>query len=189
MMRFLEQEYGEQLHTVVLHLDESHPHFHFYVVPEGYDMGLTCRAERAAKENNKKSDFVQALKAYQDDYYTNVGIYCGMSRFGPKRQRMTRQEWKDEQVANKIASECINKTLQIAAKTKLKVKILQNQVNTLESEKNDLRHTVEEQEMIIGMTTGLGDAPLPKPSVAPRNESGPEPETPRPAPELGEFGL
>ena len=41
-MKFIASEYGDQLHTAVLHLDESHPHVHFYVIPRDYEMAAAC---------------------------------------------------------------------------------------------------------------------------------------------------
>ena len=41
-----------------------------------------------------KKNFIAASKAFQDDYHAQVAIHCGMARLGPKKQRLTRAEWK-----------------------------------------------------------------------------------------------
>ena len=89
-MKFIASEYGDQLHTAVLHLDESHPHVHFYVIP---------------RETGKKLEAKKAMQSYQDDYFSQVSVQCGHTRLGPRRQRLTRAEWKGQQeYAIKIAA-------------------------------------------------------------------------------------
>lgn len=96
-MKFIAEEYGEQLHTAVLHLDESHPHIHFYVIPKDYEMSNACRGDKASKETNSKLEAKKAMQAYQDAYYEGVSMLCGHTRLGPRRQRLTRPEWKAQQ--------------------------------------------------------------------------------------------
>ena len=104
-MKFIASEYGDQLHTAVLHLDESHPHVHFYVIPRDYEMAAACRGDRASKETGKKLEAKKAMQSYQDDYFSQVSVQCGHTRLGPRRQRLTRAEWKGQQeYAIKIAA-------------------------------------------------------------------------------------
>lgn len=104
-MKFIASEYGDQLHTAVLHLDESHPHVHFYVIPRDYEMAAACRGDRASKETGKKLEAKKAMQSYQDDYFSQVSVQCGHTRLGPRRQRLTRAEWKGQQdYAMKIAA-------------------------------------------------------------------------------------
>ena len=76
-MKFIASEYGDQLHTAVLHLDESHPHVHFYVIPRDYEMAAACRGDRASKETGKKLEAKKAMQSYQDDYFSQVSVQCG----------------------------------------------------------------------------------------------------------------
>lgn len=184
-MKRLEKEYGDQLQAVIAHFDEGYPHLHFYVVPRDYDMTNACRFDRAVKETGKKTDGIRALKAFQDDYYNEVGMYCGMSRTGPRRRRLTRQQWVDEKSANELAANCINKTLAIAAKQKKTASVQQKQVAgvvaalavikpssdvaRLKAENEALKLTVAEQATIIELTTGLGSTP-PEKDTKPENQ-------------------
>lgn len=160
-MRFLEKEYGSQLQAVLLHLDESHPHIHFYVIPTNYDMTNACRADKASKEENKKTASAQALRDYQRDYNEQVGLYCGLSHTGPRRRRLTRQEWLDETTANKLAADCINKTLSVAGRTRDKNLQLEAELRKAKERVSELEQQAAEQEMALGLVTGLGTAPPP----------------------------
>ena len=52
-----------------------------------------------------KKNFIAASKAFQDDYHAQVAIHCGMARLGPKKQRLTRAEWKaQKEHAMKVAA-------------------------------------------------------------------------------------
>ena len=52
-----------------------------------------------------KKNFIAASKAFQDDYHAQVAIHCGMARLGPKKQRLTRAEWKAQKKhAMKVAA-------------------------------------------------------------------------------------
>ena len=45
------------------------------------------------------------MQSYQDDYFSQVSVQCGHTRLGPRRQRLTRAEWKGQQkYAMKIAA-------------------------------------------------------------------------------------
>lgn len=160
-MKFLDKEYGDQLQAVILHLDESHPHIHFYVIPRGYDMTNACRADKASKEHNKKTASAQALRDYQQDYNQQVGIYCGMSHTGPRRRRLSRQEWVDETTANKLASDCINRTLTVAGKTRDKNLQLEAELRKARERVSELEQQTAEQEITLGLVTGLGTTPPP----------------------------
>ena len=57
------------------------------------------------KETGKKLEAKKAMQSYQDDYFSQVSVQCGHTRLGPRRQRLTRAEWKGQQeYAMKIAA-------------------------------------------------------------------------------------
>ena len=100
----LRKKYGGRLRGVVEHLDEPHPHLHFYVVPEpGESFGAVHQgyaAKTAARKSGVKavgSAFVGAMRAMQDEFYERVGAAFGLARTGPRRDRKTRAEWQAEQ--------------------------------------------------------------------------------------------
>lgn len=104
---WLTEQHGEPL-SVVLHLDETHPHIHFLTAPDlenGQRMADIHAGEKAkaaiggrsAGQVAKKKAFTDAMRGYQDSYHEAVGQHHGQARLGPKRQRLTREEWKAQQ--------------------------------------------------------------------------------------------
>jgi hypothetical protein len=104
---WLKKKYGEQLKSVVEHTDEPYPHIHFYVVPEkgarfgsvheGYD--AMDKVPKESPRIDKKNAFSAAMSAFQDEIYHSFGMKYGLSRTGPRRQRLSRGEWKKQQAA------------------------------------------------------------------------------------------
>lgn len=115
---WLKEQHGDNLVSVVEHLDEEHPHIHGYVLPlddpncsaRALNPAYVAKEEVEAAEKAKGTENREAVKlgnnAYkeaarkiQDDYHQKVGQYCAMTRTGPKRRRLSRQQWKAEKVA------------------------------------------------------------------------------------------
>lgn len=102
----LKRRYGDQLQAVILHDDEEHPHIHFFVLPEGLNMSSVCPATAAERSVDtlkskatgkaRQAARSQALQLFQDEWHENVMRDIGLGRYGPKRQRMSRPEWKAE---------------------------------------------------------------------------------------------
>lgn len=108
--------YGDQLASVVRHVDEAHPHLHAFVLPNGPDMragrlhpGQEAKARimstgpadgEDGKILNRRGDaaYRAAMRGWQDSYWQAVGLPCGLTRLGPGRRRLTRQEWQAEKV-------------------------------------------------------------------------------------------
>jgi flagellar biosynthesis/type III secretory pathway protein FliH len=110
---WLAEKYGDRLKSVVEHTDESHRHMHYYVVPNvGEDFDSIHSGKKLAKaaklENKPKGEqnsaYIAGMRAFQDDFYLNVACIFGLVRFGPKRTRMTRQEWQTTQHESKLNS-------------------------------------------------------------------------------------
>lgn len=105
-LEWLQGRYGERLQTVLEHKDESHPHCHFYVVPRpGESFDVIHDGKRAAsqmgkgvKKGERNKAYIAAMRSFQDGYYAAVGAPNGMTRIGPARRRLTREEWKLEQL-------------------------------------------------------------------------------------------
>lgn len=110
-LAFLKRNYGQNLMSVVLHLDEghpcAHPHLHFYAIPSNkngrFSMaeihpGIRARNECVGKGYSQKANaYKKAMRAYQDLFYDQVGFKLGLTRLGPRVQRLTRKEWKAQQ--------------------------------------------------------------------------------------------
>lgn len=101
---WLKQKYGKSLLSVVEHLDEKHPHLHFYVVPQ-VGPGFNAKslhdgfkaAESAKNQVEQKRLYCDAMRALQDDFFRAVGARHQQARLGPRRRRLTRAQWLQEQ--------------------------------------------------------------------------------------------
>ncbi|WP_176036080.1 hypothetical protein [Brucella tritici] len=108
---------GGTLETVIMHVDEAHVHLHAYglhscghadrlhpgkvakkaVVEAAIENG---QEKKAANAMGDKA-YVEAMRAWQDSYSTNVGLVHGLTRLGPARRRLSRAAWKAEKAAAK----------------------------------------------------------------------------------------
>ena len=106
-LKFFEAQHGKPL-SAVLHLDESHPHIHFLTAPDleaGERMADIHPGEgakrdaggRKGKRTEKDHLYKEAMRKYQDTYHDQVGKRHGLTRLGPKRQRLARSEWKAQE--------------------------------------------------------------------------------------------
>lgn len=131
---WLRGQFGDRLVSVVRHEDESHPHLHAYVLPD--DPAMTAahlhpgfRAKAAAKAAgmrpgedekavSKRADaaYKAAMRAWLDDYHAKVAQPCGMTRLGPGKRRLTREQWHQE----KRQAEALRDTLAKAEALKAK---------------------------------------------------------------------
>lgn len=131
----LKRMWGIDLVCVAEHTDEPYPHVHFCVMPQlPPDRRLTIAAvhpgHRAASDASKagrnrkeqKQAYKAAMAGLQDRYYLEVGAKHGLLRLGPRRQRLTRNEWGDQKRqarALAVAREKYAKDLEVAAKRQL----------------------------------------------------------------------
>lgn len=116
---WLREKYGDQLRVVLAHDDETQPHLHAWLLPDdpGAD-ATTLHPGKVAKkeiEATAKADGVEnreavklgnrALKAamtiWQDEYHAAVGVPEGLTRSGPKRRRLSREQWQAEKATAK----------------------------------------------------------------------------------------
>ena len=164
-IKWLQQQYGERLKTVVEHLDEKHPHLHFYCVAKpGERFEVLHQGQQAAQkakeagkvkgEQNKA--YIEAMRAFQDVFSKAVAQIYGLARLGPGR-RLTRDQWKAEQkqaeillMTRKRASRYVEKYKERGfKKARLlvldKVKFFQKKPSkALEAENKQLRKDLEE---------------------------------------------
>jgi len=114
---WLQSEFGSNLKNVTLHMDETHPHIHFFCTsPSGNvkDIHPGYSAERVAifnkeiskDDNNKKKILhTNALREFQDRYYQQIGIFHELQRVGPGRKRLTRAEKKSRDHEAKLTAD------------------------------------------------------------------------------------
>lgn len=115
---WLQGRFEERLRTTVGHVDESHDHLHFYVVPRDGerfdDIHPGKAAARQAKENglakgDQNKAYIAAMREFQDEFFEQVGAKNGLSRLGPGRRRLSREEWKQEQSAVELLAQQFDK--------------------------------------------------------------------------------
>ena len=187
---YLQGKYGDNLRAVVMHNDEEQPHLHFFVCSD-----TEVNAKALHYGHKAKKNFIAASKAFQDDYHAQVAIHCGMARLGPKKQRLTRAEWKaQKEHAMKVAA-AESAVLDSAAtkeKAHKRLQAVQEHAELLAKEKRatreamqkalalqaEAREKIAQSEALLAQY-GLADvAPQPTPA----------PEASKAAP-IGEFGL
>lgn len=131
---WLRDQYGDDLKSVIRHEDESHWHIHAYILPLSdpalkaarYHPGMTAKravmdagpiAGEDQKALGKRADaqYKAAMRQWQDSYHEAVAIPSGLTRLGPQRRRLSRDEWQREQVQAKA----LQKTVQQARKLKV----------------------------------------------------------------------
>lgn len=99
-IEYLKNKYGKKLISVIEHTDEEHPHLHFYCVQEtGKKFDLLHDGKKALFENKdkKKHDqniaYLDAMRAFQEDFFKVVSLNYGLSKDGPRRARMSRSDY------------------------------------------------------------------------------------------------
>lgn len=108
MIEKLKNEFGDRLKSVNEHHDEPYKHCHFYVIPrpcEHFDQ--IHPGKRAASEADKMGElkgkqntaYIEAMRKWQDGYWKEVSEKFGLSRIGPKLQRVSRSQWQAQQAA------------------------------------------------------------------------------------------
>ncbi|RYG88331.1 MAG: hypothetical protein EON59_04760 [Alphaproteobacteria bacterium] len=107
---------GFDLVSAVEHEDEPYPHDHFIGIPRNERMeargchpGYAAQEtlERHAGEDDKafkkrmNAAYQIAMRGFQDDYYTSVGLDAGLLRVGPKRARLPKGVYQQEKAAGR----------------------------------------------------------------------------------------
>lgn len=122
-LAWLKAQFGDKLVSVIEHWDEKHPHIHAYILPLD---DPTCSARqlnpawqakevametaRAAGHDDKaavrlgNAAYRAKARELQDHYYEHVSLVCGLTRTGPKRERLSRQQWKARKDAAKLTA-------------------------------------------------------------------------------------
>lgn len=109
-VEWLKSKYGERLKAVVEHTDETHPHIHFYAVPNAgekfddiHDGKRASAQSKAAGEVKGKQNraYIEAMRLFQDNFGAKVASKYGLARLGPKKRRLSYAEWKAEQAQAK----------------------------------------------------------------------------------------
>lgn len=101
---YLKKRFGDSFVSLVRHSEEKFCHIHFCIIPRLNEQGVIdldsfhpgLAAQRATKSNTKSVKdhaYKQAMRELQDEYFAEVGLKNGQLRYGPRRRRLTRNEW------------------------------------------------------------------------------------------------
>lgn len=123
-LAWLKAQFGDKLVSVIEHWDEKHPHIHAYILPLD---DPTCSARQLNPAWQAKEEAMEVARAaghedkaalklgnaayrakareLQDHYYEHVSLACGLTRTGPKRERLSRQQWKARKDAAKLTAQ------------------------------------------------------------------------------------
>lgn len=130
---WLRSQYGDDLKSVVRHEDEEYFHVHAYVVPVDepgmsalkFHPGVTAKRavmdtgkdDEDKKALSKRADaaYKQAMREWQDSYHQAVAVPCGLTRLGPQRRRLSRDEWQREQVQAKALQKVVQQARKVKA--------------------------------------------------------------------------
>ena len=94
-VNYLKEKYGKNLKVVLEHLDEDHPHIHFYAIGQGAETNAKLlhdgHREALALYKPVTQDYDRVFKEtmvkYQSDYFEKVTHSIGLLRDGPRRKR------------------------------------------------------------------------------------------------------
>ena len=56
--------------------------------------GIRARNECSGGYSKKAHAYKEAMRKFQDEYYDKVATHLGLTRLGPRVQRLTRKQWK-----------------------------------------------------------------------------------------------
>lgn len=84
-LKWLKTRFGKNLKGCLLHLDESHPHLHFFVVGDAQRLhpGLKNEVQgttRISDSDARMAAHKEGLKTFLDDYHAEVGQQHGLVR-------------------------------------------------------------------------------------------------------------
>lgn len=120
---WLRARFGERLRCVIEHKDEAKRHCHFYAVARLGERFEVLHAGKAAALNakaagKKKGDqnraYKEAMRELQTQFW-GVSRKFGLGRIGPARRRLTRAQWKQEQINAKLLKDASEEAKRILA--------------------------------------------------------------------------
>lgn len=154
-IEWLRYRFGDNLRAVVEHLDESHPHLHFFIVDpiagnvKGLHPGFAA-AKGMVNPVLQRKAYTEAMRTFQDEYWGHVGGPTALARIGPRRRRLTRDEWAQEQA-----------DLRAQAATLQSVRAKLEEVRMREERVSELaRRTLSQAECLIQKLDALDASPV-----------------------------
>lgn len=117
--KFLRKKYGDKLKSVIEHVDEAHPHIHFYVLEDiGGRLNDLHDGKKAVanltkeEKKNQQYHYTKAMTEFQDSFYEQVSKKYGLDRIGEKpRKRISRNEYLKQQKERENANLILNEKM------------------------------------------------------------------------------
>lgn len=140
-IEYLQKKYGDDLISVVRHDDESHPHLHFFVVPKDGNARLLNPGvrEKLAAVANGASDkegnriYKEAMRQFQNEYFSEVGVKTGLQRIGPGRQRMSKGAYSQKCAEAKLVADLYDEVIKDREEAKEKLKSAEIEIDNAKS--------------------------------------------------------
>ena len=134
LLKFLRAKYPGTLCYALLHVDERYPHVHWGAVPQLESNGRmrfsSIHPGHAASERIKADGgtnaaamraYKQAMVEWQDAIHAEVYAPVGIARVGPRRQRLTPDEYKARQKADQALAITLDTEKELKAKWRTEI--------------------------------------------------------------------
>lgn len=173
---WLKQQYGPALKSVIRHTDEKQWHIHAYVLPTNdpqmragvYHPGAVAKKAVKAggrrdgedgKALNKRADvaYKAAMRDWQDSYHERVAVPCGLTRLGPARRRLTREEWKAEQAQARALQNALDRAEAVKRQGQAYINCTKAEATAVKAEVAQVRASAERLNGIGGAVRAVVD--------------------------------
>ena len=164
---------GGEFAMAVIHLDEKYVHVHVIGLDRKRGSVNHLHPGKKARDEVRRSskkdeaygkeamhDYCEALRDWQDDVHSQVSSVVGLCRYGPKRARLTRAEWKEVQIAQQEmrklsdVSRLYKELVEVKDKLFAVQETLQQEAGQLQSEKKAFE---DEKFEMVAVQSGLND--------------------------------
>lgn len=136
-IKYLKEKYGDKLKSVIEHTDETNPHFHFYIVQDvgevfdlihdGKKAALEVRSQNRTK-GEQNTAYIKAMSSYQEEFFLNVASKYGLTKDGPKRARISREDYlkqkQEIELLNKLKKQREQEVILLKEKAEKEIKEL-----------------------------------------------------------------
>ncbi|MFA7314246.1 MAG: plasmid recombination protein [Shewanella sp.] len=165
---FLISEYGDNLKSCLIHLDEEFPHIHFYAIPPVINGSVNIRSIHCGMASRDKIPdgdkgsgkmrkilYRNSMQEFQNRYYDRVSSRVGQLRFGPKRIRRARRDHIEVQrTASALSSardfmDNYNSALAQHSQREAELNQKKSQIDTATLSIEDDRNTLEYKQLLL----------------------------------------
>lgn len=150
-------EFPARVQVAALHWDESQPHIHiligsteptddFEIIHKGEQAPRRAEGNDRTRKGKKTGNdaYTKEMRRFQDRFYAEVSLHDGQARLGPRRRRLTRANWRKEQVQ----AEALTNSKRLADEVQSKIE-------------NDLADAAMQAQVIVFLTfTGAIDSAI-----------------------------